>query len=54
MIHYQARTFTARNYFKDAIKNGKWVTDKCPEEFKRHKNEVLEKLDMHDLIEEII
>ena len=52
VIHYQVRIDIARKYFRDAIENGKWVTDDGPEEFKRLKNEVLKKLGMLDLIED--
>ena len=52
VIHYKVRIDIARKYFREAIQNGKWVTDDCPKEYKRHKNECLKELGMLDLIEE--
>jgi len=48
MIHYRVRTDVARKYVREAIQNGKWKTNDCPES----KNEVLRRLDMHDLIKD--
>ena len=31
MIYYKVRVDIARKYVREAIQNGKWVTDDCPE-----------------------
>jgi len=44
VIHYEVRIDVARKYFKEAIQRRKWVTDECPEEYKRYKKDVLNQL----------